>query len=102
MESLLNDGDLIDPNYPVHKTTKREITKAINYLVSKADYWLRYRPIYARIGDKGQDKKRATGEELALQVRVGGTEKQKKQHADGWKDGKSDIQLELKRWRKGR
>ena len=67
----LEDGDLIEPSYPVHKTAKREITKAINYLDSKADYWQRYKPIYARVGDRGVEKKRATGEELALQVREG-------------------------------
>ena len=71
LESLLEDGDLIEPSYPVHKTAKREITKAINYLDSKADYWQRYKPIYARVGDRGVEKKRATGEELALQVREG-------------------------------
>jgi len=95
LESLLTDGDLIAPDYPVHKTAKREITKAINYLDGKADYWQRYKPIYARVGDKGQDKKRATGEELALQIQRALEEIDQAHNENRWDDCLSKARLLL-------
>jgi len=95
LESLLEDGDLIEPSYPVHKTAKREITKAINYLDAKADYWQRYKPIYARVGDKGVEKKRATGEELAMQIQRALEEIDQAHSEHRWDDCLSKARLLL-------
>jgi hypothetical protein len=65
----IDDVSILDQQPGHGIRLQREVTAAINYLDGRADFWQRYKPISARVGEgKGADQKKATGEELALQV----------------------------------